>query len=108
MSHKNVFNHQSLDVYRIGLEFLTWCHLQTPHPSLKNQLIRASESIVLNIAEGAGQLTPAMKKKHYRIAFASAAESHAALDLMALHRFNIKEGEALVYRIGLMLRKLIR
>ena len=36
------------------------------------ELMRASESIVLNIAEGAQQQTGQMAKEHYRVAFGSA------------------------------------
>ena len=46
---------------------------------LSRQLVRAVESIILNIAEGAGHFTPGLKRHHYRIAYASACECIAAL-----------------------------
>jgi four helix bundle protein len=51
--------------------------------SLSNQLIRAVESIILNIAEGAGHFSPGLKRHHYQIAHASADECIAALTRMA-------------------------
>jgi four helix bundle protein len=50
--------------------------------SLADQLERASESVVLNIAEGAAHYTPGMKLNHYRIAHASAGECLGGLDLL--------------------------
>lgn len=47
--------------------------------SLARQLVRAADSVVLNIAEGAGHFMPGMKVVHYRIAHGSASECVAAL-----------------------------
>jgi four helix bundle protein len=44
---------------------------------LADQLRRASTSIVLNIAEGAGEYSPKDKAKFYRFAKRSAAECSA-------------------------------
>jgi four helix bundle protein len=46
------------------------------------QLIRASTSIGLNIAEGWGESSPAEKARFYRIARRSATETVGALDIM--------------------------
>ena len=71
--------------------------------------MRAAESIVLNIAEGAQQESLKMAKKHYRIALASAAECSAALDLLSAYwKASFEEGHCLINRIGAMLRKLAR
>lgn len=51
--------------------------------SLSNQLIRAAESIILNIAEGAGHFSPGLKRHHYQIAHASAEECIGALARLA-------------------------
>ena len=45
------------------------------------QLRRAARSVVLNIAEGAGEVAPKEKARIYRIAKRSAFETIAALDL---------------------------
>lgn len=47
--------------------------------ALSRQLIRAVESIILNIAEGAGHFSPGLKRHHYQIANASAYECIGAL-----------------------------
>jgi four helix bundle protein len=56
-------------------------HLAGVRPHLADQLRRASDSIVLNIAEGAAEFAPREKLRFYRIARRSAAESDAALEL---------------------------
>jgi len=53
-------DHERLDVYRLGLDFLVFAHqvlktLPRGYSHLSDQLTRASTSIVLNIAEGAGK-----------------------------------------------------
>ena len=54
--------------------------------SLGDQLSRAASSLVLNIAEGAGERTRATKRRYYAIARGSLFEVGAALDLVALRR----------------------
>ena len=49
------------------------------HRHIKVQLIRASQSVVLNIAEGAGEFSRADKARFYRIARRSATETAGAL-----------------------------
>jgi four helix bundle protein len=51
--------------------------------SLADQVLRSSESTVLNIAEGAADLTPRQKVHHFRIAHGSVLECAAALDMLA-------------------------
>jgi four helix bundle protein len=46
---------------------------------MSDQLTRAAESIVLNIAEGAAHLSTGKKRYHYQIAYASAHECIAAV-----------------------------
>ena len=48
--------------------------------NLIDQLQRAALSILLNIAEGAGEFAPAEKARFYRIAQRSAIECRAALE----------------------------
>ena len=50
--------------------------------TIRDQLSRASMSIALNIAEGAGRFSSKDKKHFYIIARASAAECMAILDIM--------------------------
>ena len=50
---------------------------------LAGELKRSAHSIVLNIAEGAGEFAPAEKARYYRMARRSATESGGNLVLMA-------------------------
>ena len=52
---------------------------------LYDQLVRASASVCLNIAEGASAFTPGLKARSFRVALASAGECDAILDLVELH-----------------------
>lgn len=82
------FDHERLDVYQRALELLDLCDtiLEQVHAGrahLKDQLDRAATSIVLNVAEGAGEFSPDEKRRFYRIARRSATESAAILHIMA-------------------------
>ena len=70
--------------------------------SLRDQMHRAAESVLLCIAEGAGERTWAAKVRYYTIAKASLWELSAALDLFTLRRGSTAE----VDRIGGLLREL--
>src|SRR5204863_3562972 len=73
------------DAYRLALDFrrivLTWLPLK--RTELSDQLDRASLSVPLNIAEGAGR-SGRDQARHYAIARGSAFECLAVLDLLEL------------------------
>ncbi|HVJ64862.1 MAG TPA: four helix bundle protein [Bdellovibrionota bacterium] len=48
---------------------------------LKDQLLRASSSVALNIAEGSGKRTPSDQKRFYFIALGSLRECEAIFEL---------------------------
>jgi four helix bundle protein len=52
----------------------------------RQQLIRAAESVVRNIAEGAGRWSDADSAKHYKIARGEAMECAASLDVLRLRK----------------------
>jgi four helix bundle protein len=52
----------------------------------RDQLVRAAESVVRNIAEGAGRWSDADSAKHYKIARGEAMECAASLDVMRLRK----------------------
>lgn len=58
---------------------------------VRNQLRRASLSIVLNIAEGAGKLSPANQKNFYFMARGSAHECVAIFDILKDNQIISKE-----------------
>jgi four helix bundle protein len=79
--------HQNLRVYQKALDVVVDVLVitRTAKPGwseLCNQLKRASTSVALNIAEGSAEYSPAEKARLYRIALRSAAECHAACDVM--------------------------
>jgi four helix bundle protein len=83
--------HTKLDVYHRALELLD--HLDQIHDlmpagraHLKDQLDRAGTSIVLNIAEGAGEFSLPDKQRFYRMARRSATETETAAVLDILER----------------------
>jgi four helix bundle protein len=77
---------------------------------LRDQLHRASLSVVLNVAEGAGRNARADKRRFYEIAKGSAAESAAALDVARLRRLApeqaSREARGLAVRLVQMLSRM--
>jgi four helix bundle protein len=76
---------ERLDAYRVALEFQSLAVGLVPrrgHPELRDQLERASISIVLNIAEGAGRTSAPDKARFYSMARGSATECAAVVDLL--------------------------
>jgi four helix bundle protein len=75
---------EKLDVYRVALRFQALACSVTfrrGYSALRDQLVRASASIVLNTAEGSGRRTPADKGRFFAIARGSATECAAILDV---------------------------
>jgi four helix bundle protein len=71
--------YEKLDAYRIALEFVIITvevrdRLRRGGGELLDQFKRASGSIVLNIAEGAGKLRQADKQRYFAIARGSVME----------------------------------
>ncbi len=103
------FGHERLDVYQLAVEVARWAARQAipaARKHLRDQLLRSVDSVVLNIAEGAGHPPGEQRRHHLRIAAASAAEVCAVLDLVALP--GGPERQADLRRIGAMLASLVR
>jgi four helix bundle protein len=81
------FDHEKLEVYQESLAFVAWLEpLMQKLPksiSVRDQLDRASTSIVLNLAEGNGQYTSSDRCRFFDISRGSALECAAALDVLA-------------------------
>ena len=78
---------------------------------LGDQLTRASEGIVLRIAEGAGaEFRSADQKRYFRSARGSALECSAVLDICLIKRVGSKQqlqlGRSLLLRLVQMLSRL--
>src|SRR4051812_12280985 len=79
-------DHERLDVYDLALEFLVLANgliegFPRGRSHLADQFTRASLSIVLNLAEGAGKHSKLDKRRYYVTARGSATESAALLDV---------------------------
>ena len=109
------FDHQRLDVYRVALEFqglVPGLFPRRGYAALRDQLDRASASVLLNIAEGSAHGPAASKAQFYLIARGSAVESAAVLDVL-LTRGVIAPGthrhaHGLLIRVTQMLTKLVQ
>jgi four helix bundle protein len=103
-----------LDCYRVALEFLSVVPGLVPArgcADLRDQLERASTSIALNIAEGAGRVAPLDRARFFAIARGSTTECAALLDILRARRLapaaECTAARALTVRIVQMLSKLI-
>jgi len=70
------FGHEQLDVSRAAIEYVGWafrlCERLTAHRNAKDQLVRASQAIPLNIAEGNGKATEGDRRRFFEITGISA------------------------------------
>jgi four helix bundle protein len=103
---------EKLQVYAVAVEFQTLAAALSPKGQavLRDQLERASVSIALNIAEGAGQRSRPNKSRFYGIARGSANECAAIIDLLRARGLAndaaCDQARALLVRIVQMLTKL--
>jgi four helix bundle protein len=109
-------DHERLDVYQVSVDFAAWAYAQEKHLEAvdrhaRDQLLRASQSIALNIAEGCGKLPSPERRRFLQIAGGSARECGAILDILwrcqVLAEGDWKTGKALLTRIVAMLTRLL-
>lgn len=111
------FDHERLDVYTAAVDMVALTQsivaaFPQGYGDLADQLKRASTSIVLNIAEGAGEFSRADKARFYRIAKRSATECAAILDvsrkldIISSPRFDA--GRDILFRVVSMLIKMAK
>ena len=72
---------KQLRTYQLAVKFYQQCKKISLKGELKDQLLRASSSIVLNLAEGTGRRTIPDQKRFYQISFGSIRECQAIIDL---------------------------
>lgn len=108
-------DHTKLDVYHRALDLLDLLDrlldgLPVGRAHLKDQLDRAGTSIVLNIAEGAGEFSLPDKQRFYRMAKRSATETSAIIDILGRRSQapadQLQPIQDLIVRIVSMLTKL--
>jgi len=81
--------HEKLDVYRLAIGYVAWVfdkakNLTGVHRSARDQWLRASQSISLNIAEGNGKTPEADRRRYFEIARGSALECAAIQDVLVV------------------------
>jgi len=110
-----IFGHEKLDVYRAALEYVGYVYrlakrLTANHRHARDQLLRASQSIPLNIAEGNGKTGEADRRRYFEIARGSALECAAIQDVLevggVLTVAENQEPKQLLNRIVAMLTKM--
>ncbi len=74
--------HEKLDVYRLSIGYVAWVYEKADsvngvHRPARDQWLRASQSIPLNIAEGNGKTAEADRRRYFEIARGSALECAA-------------------------------
>ena len=91
------FDHERLKAYQEALRFVAWV---TPvldrlpaKVAARDQLDRASTSIVLNLAEGNGKRSHADRCRYFDVARGSGVECAACLDVLRVKRL-VSEEEA--------------
>ena len=111
------FDHERLDVYQAAIAFVILTdemleNLPRGRAYLADQLQRASSSILLNIAEGAGELSVNEKMRFYRMARRSATECAGVLAIfqcLGLAKLELQnKGRELLLRIVSMLSKMVQ
>ena len=74
--------HEKLDVYRLSIGYVAWVYekagsLTGVHRPARDQWLRASQSILLNIAEGNGRTAQADRRRYFEIARGSALSARS-------------------------------
>jgi four helix bundle protein len=115
--YRGMLDHEKLDVYQCALRFAALAfrileNIPRGHAELSDQLRRATLSIPLNIAEGAGKPTEKDRSRFHAIARGSAMECGAIVDLLLLQALvephAAVEAKSLLVRLVAMLSKMCR
>jgi four helix bundle protein len=106
---------EKLDVYRLAIGYVAWVFehsekLNGVHRHARDQWLRASQSIPLNIAEGNGKTAEADRRRYFEIARGSALECAAIQDVLvvakALEESKSRERKTELDRMAAMLSRL--
>ena len=110
-----LFGHEKLEVYQLSVKYVSSVFEQSDdlcgkHRHARDQWLRASQSIPLNIAEGNGKSTDPDRRRFFEIARGSALECAAIQDVLDAGKAISQEcnlnGKKLLNRIVGMLTKL--
>ena len=112
-----IFDHEKLDVYRVSIAYISRMRgvltsLSGIDRPIRDQWMRAAQSIPLNIAEGNGKQSLKDKNRFFEIARGSALECaaiHDVLDSCEIIDMQFsRQGKAELRRIVSMLTRLIQ
>ena len=112
---EKMFDHEKLDVYRVSLDFTAWAYricknLKGVNRNTRDQMLRASQSIPQNIAEGNGKRSGPDRRRFFEIARGSALECASILDILIsceiLRKDEVSTGKEALLRIVAMLSKM--
>ena len=107
--------HEKLDVYRLSIGYVAWVYekarnLNGIHRPARDQWLRASQSIPLNIAEGNDKTAEADRRRYFEIARGSTLECAAIQDVLvvgnALAQTESQERKVELGRMAAMLSRL--
>ena len=107
--------HEKLDVYRLAITYVAWVFKQSEslngiYRHARDQWLRASQSIPLNVAEGNGKSAHHDRRHYFEIVRGSALECAAIQDVLriggALEEKEHLERKSDLDRIAIMFSKL--
>jgi len=110
------FDHEKLKVYQLALKFNEFaykiCSKLDYRLDIRSQLDRASNSIVLNIAEGNGKYSKKDRCRFFDISIGSSFESAGCLDILNVRKLinadELNKGKQTLKEIVSMLIGLIK
>jgi four helix bundle protein len=111
-----IFDHEKLDVYRMSIDYVAFSFnlatkLSGNNRHTRDQWLRASQSIPLNIAEGNGKHSLKDRSRFFDIARGSAFECAAIHDILlvcnAIDEEGNQVGKTMLRRIVAMLTRLV-
>ena len=105
---------EKLDVVHVSIDLLACVDelaeaLPPGRGYIRDQVRRSSNSVVLNLAEGAGEFSPAEKARFYRMAIRSATETLAQLLVMERLALvdDVARARSLTARVVSMLTRMV-
>ncbi len=111
------FDHERLDVYRLAIDYVAFSYriarsLTGVNRLVRDQWLRAAQSIPLNVAEGNGKQSLKGKNRFFEIARGSALECASIHDVLhvcgAIDDESNLRGKSHLKRIVSMLKRLIQ
>jgi four helix bundle protein len=93
------------DAFQVAKQFHWECKKLNLRQAIKDQLVRASSSIALTLAEGSGKWSPKDQRRYYTMAMGSLRECQAIFELEKMENVELTK---LADRLGAMLFKLTR